>query len=179
MKKSLLSVVVVALGLASMQSFAKDGTVVFNGTITQSGCVISNASNGTITVDMGNYSSSALATTGQTAGPKPFEIDLTECATGAVKIRFDGTAVSGNSNLLALTSTGSANDPASSVGIQITDLTSGNIYTIGDTSSAVAFHDVDSTGAMNIKMAARYYAFADGTPSGAANSTTDFSVEYQ
>ncbi len=179
MKKILLSATIAALCLSSLQSFAKDGTVTFNGTITQSGCVVSNATDGTITVDMGNYSSSALATTGQTAGPKPFEIDLTECATGAIKVRFDGTAVSGNSNLLALTSTGATNDPAASVGIQITDLAGGGIYTIGDTSSAVAFQSTDDTGALNIKMAARYYAYADGTPSGAANSSTDFSVEYQ
>ena len=179
MKKVLLSTIAIALGLASMQSFAKDGTVTFTGSITQSGCVVSNATNGVITVAMGNYSSSALAKTGQAAGPKPFEIDLNGCATGAVKIRFDGKAVSGNSSVLALTSTAAANDPSTSVGIQITDLASGGIYTIGDTSPAVAFQNVSSGGALNIKLAARYYAFKDGTPSGAANSTTDFSVEYQ
>lgn len=179
MKKIFLTTAFIALGLTSLSSLAKDGTVVFNGTITQSGCVVSNATDGTITVDMGNYSSSALATTGQTAGPKPFEIDLTECTAGSVKIRFDGASVTGNSSLLALTSTGADNDPASSVGIQITDLSSGGVYTFGDTSSDVAFQTLDDTGALNIKMAARYYAYADGTPSGAANSTTDFSIEYQ
>ncbi|MEN0617367.1 fimbrial protein [Klebsiella indica] len=179
MKKILLTSAFIALGLTSLSSLAKDGTVVFNGTITQSGCEVSNATDGTITVDMGNYSSSALATAGQTAGPKPFEIDLKECATGSVKVRFDGTAVSGNANLLALTATGAENDPASSVGIQVTDLSSGGVYTFGDSSNAVAYQTLDDTGALNIKMAARYYAYADGTPSGAANATTDFSIEYQ
>ena len=91
MKKILLSAIAVTLGLTSISSFAKDGTVVFNGTITQSGCVVSNATSGTITVAMGNYSSSALAKSGQKAGPTPFEIDLTKCQAGSVKIRFDGT----------------------------------------------------------------------------------------
>lgn len=179
MKKVLLPIAALTLGLASVQAIAADGTVSFTGNITQSGCVVSNATNKTITVAMGNYSSSALAAAGQEAGPKPFEIDLTKCATGSVKVRFDGTAVAGNPTLLKLTSTGASNDPSTTVGIKITDLASGAAYTIGDTSSAVPFQALDSTGALNIKLAARYHAFAAGTPSGAANATTDFSIEYQ
>ena len=180
MKKVLLPIAALTLGLASVQAFAADGTVSFTGNITQSGCTVTNATSKTITVAMGNYSSSALSTAGQEAGPKPFEIDLTKCATGSIKVRFDGTAVSGFPTLLKLTSTGAAStDPSASVGIKITDLASGQAYTIGDTSSAVPFQALDSTGALNIKLAARYHAFATGTPSGAANATTDFSIEYQ
>jgi len=180
MKTALLPIAVLTLGLASAQAFAADGTVSFTGNITQSGCTVTNATSKTITVAMGNYSSSALSTAGQEAGPKPFEIDLTKCATGSIKVRFDGTAVSGNPTLLKLTSTGATStDPSTSVGIKITDLASGGVYTIGDTSSAVPFQATDSTGALNIKLAARYHAFATGTPSGAANATTDFSIEYQ
>lgn len=182
MKKILLSAIAVTLGLTSISSFAKDGTVVFNGTITQSGCVVSNATSGTITVAMGNYSSSALAKSGHKAGPTPFEIDLTECQAGSVKIRFDGTPVSGNNTLLALTSSTATpapeNDPAKSVGIEITDLASNGIYKIGQT-SGITGQALDSTGALNIKLAARYVAWANGNPSGAANSTSDFSIEYQ
>ncbi len=179
MKKVLLPIAALTLGLASVQAFAADGTVSFTGNITQSGCTVTNATSSTITVAMGNYSSSALATSGQEAGPKPFEIDLTKCATGSIKVRFDGTAVSGNPTLLALTSTGTTTDPSKSVGIKITDLASGAAYTIGDTSSSVPFQATDSTGALNIKLAARYHAFATATPSGAANASTTFSIEYQ
>ncbi len=180
MKKVLLPIAALTLTLASVQAFAADGTVSFTGNITQSGCSVTNATNKTITVAMGNYSSSALSTANQEAGPRPFEIDLTKCATGSIKVRFDGTAVSGFPNLLKLTSTGATStDPSATVGIKITDLASGAAYTIGDTSSAVPFQATDSTGALNIKLAARYHAFATGTPSGAANATTDFSIEYQ
>lgn len=181
MKKILVSAVALALGVSSLTSFAKDGTVNFTGKIVESGCEVTNANNGIINVEMGTYSSSSLATTGQTAGPKPFEIDLAKCATGSVKIRFDGTPVSGHTDLLQLTSDAAAgaSDPSQTVGIQITDLASSAIYTIGDTSAAVPFQAVDADGALNIKLAARYAAFADGKPAGDANSTTDFSIEYQ
>ena len=180
MKKVLLPIAALTLTLASVQTFASDGTVSFTGSITQSGCVVTNATNQTISVAMGNYSSSALSSPTQTAGPRPFEIDLSKCTTGSIKVRFDGTAVSGYPSLLKLTPTGVAGtDPSTSVGIQITDLASGGVYTIGDTSSSVPFQATDSTGALNIKLAARYYAFAKGTPSGQANATTNFSIEYQ
>lgn len=181
MKKILLPIAVLTFGLVSVQSFAADGTVNFTGKITQSGCEVTNATNGDINVAMGNYSSSALSKATQTAGPTPFEIDLTDCTAGAVKIRFDGTAVANNPNVLALTSTGNTSaDPSTTVGIQITDQASGKLYTIGDTSSAVPFQTIASTStALSIKLAARYYAFADGNPSGEADATTQFSIEYQ
>lgn len=174
MKKVLLPIAALTLGLASVQAFAADGTVSFTGNITQSGCVVSNATNKTITVPMGNYSSSAFAKPGDTAGPKPFQINLTGCATGSVKLRFDGTAVPGNTGLLQLSSTATA----PYVGIQIMDAATQAAYTIGD-SSAITAQAVGSDGSLQLKLVARYVAIKTGVPTGAANANTDFSIEYQ
>lgn len=179
MKKNLLMSVLV-LGVFSASSYAADGIVTFTGNITESGCTVTNATNKVINVPMGNYSSSALSNAGQEAGSKHFEINLENCIAGAVKVRFHGTPVSGNSELLKLTPTGhSTNDPANTVGIKIIDLVSNQVYRVGDTTSTVPFQNVDSKGSINIKLAARYHAFSDGTPSGEANSSANFSIEYQ
>ncbi|WP_294912494.1 fimbrial protein [Tatumella sp. UBA2305] len=180
MKKVLLPIAALTLGLASVQAIAADGTVTFTGNITQSGCVVSNASSGNITVAMGTISGTGLTANGQYAGSKAFEIDLSKCATGAIKVRFDGTPVAGNSNVLKMTAQSTATtDPAATVGIQILDASSGAVYNIGDSSSAVPFKTIGNDGTVQLNMIARYYAFQAGTPSGPTKASTTFSIEYQ
>jgi len=174
MKKVILPLCILTLGMAS-QVFAADGNVNFTGNIIASGCTVNGDSGTTINVPMGTYASSSLATAGAVTTPQNFNIKLTSCPSNAVKVRFDGTAVSGQPTLLALT-TGQAT--TGYLGIQITDLNSNVNYNISGQTDAVAFQ-TPSSGSLSIPLAARYYAVKAGVPAGTANATTAFNLEYK
>ncbi|WP_114238885.1 fimbrial protein [Dyella sp. C9] len=93
MKKTLISTALVAVlglaGLAPMAASAADGTITFNGEVTDTTCTITGGGaatgSGNITVTLPTVSASALASNGQTAGDTNFSLILgggTNCADG-------------------------------------------------------------------------------------------------
>jgi major type 1 subunit fimbrin (pilin) len=93
MKKTVLSAVLAAtfglVALIPQHASAADGTITFNGTITDTTCTITGGGaatgTGNITVTLPTVSTSALATDGATAGDTNFSLVLgggTKCANG-------------------------------------------------------------------------------------------------
>lgn len=162
--------------VSASQVFAADGTVNFTGTIVGTACTVNGDSGSTaINVPMGTYSIASLASTGSQTPPQNFNINLTKCPNSGVKIRFDGTPVSGNSTLLALSP---GQDAAKTIGIQITDLTSNVAYNISGQTDAVAFQ-TPTSGNISIPLAARYKAYQTGVVPSTANASIAFNLEYK
>jgi len=81
MKKTLFSAALAAaFGLVAMQASAADGTITFNGEVTDVTCTVTGAGNatgvGNITVGMPTVSRSALNAAGSVAGVTPFQLVL-------------------------------------------------------------------------------------------------------
>lgn len=81
MKKTLFTAALaVAFGLVAMQASAADGTITFNGQITNTTCTITGggaaSGTGNITVTLPTVSTSAVAAVGQTAGDTAFSLVL-------------------------------------------------------------------------------------------------------
>ncbi|AIF46340.1 fimbrial protein [Dyella japonica] len=81
MKKTLFSTALAAaLGFVAMQASAADGTITFNGEVTDTTCTITGGGaatgTGNITVTLPTVSTSALAADGQTAGDTNFSLIL-------------------------------------------------------------------------------------------------------
>lgn len=89
MKKTLFSAaLVVAFGMAAAQASANDGTITFNGTITDVSCKVSgggaaSGSGNSIQVTLPTVSTTALSADGQTAGDTSFSLVLTCDGTSA------------------------------------------------------------------------------------------------
>ncbi|PXV61293.1 major type 1 subunit fimbrin (pilin) [Dyella jiangningensis] len=87
MKKTLISAVLAAtFGLVAMQASASDGTITFNGTITDTTCTVTGggaaSGQGNITVKLPTVSTTSLAKDGQTAGDTAFSLIL-NCSGGS------------------------------------------------------------------------------------------------
>ena len=86
MKKILLvASIASAMSLANVANAATGGTITFEGKVTDQTCqvVVNGGTSADATISMGTVPKSALATTGSTAGPTPFTLNLTGCASAA------------------------------------------------------------------------------------------------
>lgn len=101
MKKSLLVLLVASSVSASVM--AADGTITFNGEITDTTCNVTTASKN-LTVDLPTVSTTALAAAGDTAGNTSFTLDLQNCSANGVNVAANfesltnGDATNGNIN---------------------------------------------------------------------------------
>ncbi|VEA64110.1 Major pilin [Serratia plymuthica] len=105
MKISKLSAVLaLAVSAATISSFsaqATDGTITFNGKVTDQTCTISTPGGKDFTVTLPTVSASTLATQSATAGRTPFAINLTQCSKGQVATYFEpGATVDFNTGRL-------------------------------------------------------------------------------
>ncbi len=105
MKISKLSAVLaLAVSTAAISSFsaqAADGTITFNGKVTDQTCTISTPGGKDFTVTLPTVSASTLATQSATAGRTPFAINLTKCSKGQVATYFEpGATVDFNTGRL-------------------------------------------------------------------------------
>ncbi|MDL5429861.1 fimbrial protein [Klebsiella michiganensis] len=103
MKISKLSAVLaLAVSTAAISSFsaqATDGTITFNGRVTDQTCTISTPGGKDFTVTLPTVSASTLAAQSATAGRTPFAINLSDCSKGNVATYFEpGAALLNKSN---------------------------------------------------------------------------------
>ncbi|RLM11885.1 fimbrial protein [Gibbsiella quercinecans] len=121
MKISKLSAVLaLAVSAATVSSFsaqAADGTITFNGKVTDQTCTISTPGGKDFTVTLPTVSSSTLASQSATAGRTPFSINLTQCSKGQVATYFEpGATVDFNTGRL---NNQAQTDAATNVQIQL------------------------------------------------------------
>lgn len=173
MKKNLLAVAIVASSVFSCSAFAANGTVNFTGSVTDQACTVDTTSQNQDVV-LGTVAVSSFPTAGSLAAAKTFTLVLKDCpdtVTGAA-VRFDGTQVPGDNNILALT--GGA-DTASGIGVQISDDQNKIVPLYQDSS----VYKLVSTGTNNLNFSARYISMTDKVTAGKANAVTQFTVVYQ
>ncbi|MEF1254743.1 fimbrial protein [Vibrio sp. M260112] len=125
MKKSVLIKTIIASSLliASVGSYAADGTITFNGQITAASCTVGNGASSTdLNVTMPSVTASSIGTSPDVlSGMTTFSIELTNCksqTTTAEKMRvtFSGQGDENNPYVLKNTASSGA---ATNVGIQL------------------------------------------------------------
>ena len=140
MKTNILAFAIIS-SLFVASSHAADGTINFNGNITDDTCDISTASK-TQTVKLGTISSSSFAS-GNPSAATGFSVVLSNCpATHSnIAVKFDGTPDGGNPAVLALTDTPTK---ATGVGIQLRDA-DGSVLPLFTDSKPVAINSGNAT----------------------------------
>lgn len=184
MKKRNLMGLVAASSFMAMcgSAMAADGTITFNGALTDTTCTITlnggGSPNGTVT--MPTIPASSLGGAGSWAGPTSFFITLTGCSGGTLntaKAWFENTgAVDTTTGRLNNTASG----PGSATGVQI-ELTDASLVPIfaGGTTTTMGGPSVNITsGNGTLNYIARYYATATAT-SGQVISQVQYSIVYQ
>lgn len=86
---ALLSLVLSATAISTFSAQATDGTITFNGKVTDQTCTISTPQGKDFTVTLPTVSTSTLGSANATAGRTPFSINLTKCAKGQVAAYFE------------------------------------------------------------------------------------------
>ncbi|MBB1581302.1 fimbrial protein [Serratia sp. OS31] len=180
MKKTLLVTTLAATAILSTSSaFAADGTVNFTGSITDTACVVDTAS-ANLTVPLGKISAKAFGAAGATGPATKFTLVVKSCPEVATaKVNFDGIPVSGDNNVLALT-TGTG--VATGVGVQISDKDGNPVplrglsgsYDLKKGDPADTAKDVTNA----LDFTARYIATAASVGAGIANTSANFTIVY-
>ena len=89
------------LAAAPLAANAADGTITFNGKVTDKTCTISTPGGKDFAVTLPTVSKNTLATAGAVAGRTPFAINLTKCSAGNVATYFEpGSTVDFNTGRL-------------------------------------------------------------------------------
>lgn len=174
MKKNfIVATLVAAAAMTSASVFAADGQINFTGSVTADACTVTNKISAPLSVNLGKVSKDALGDASG-AGTTKFSLALSDCPDGlaTVNVKFDGTTVPGNNQLLALT-TGTG--VATGVGIRIADSTQQPLA-LGVASVAYPV----TAGSASMDFTARYIAtgtVANVNP-GKADSTATFTINY-
>jgi len=171
---SALAAVAVALPVAS---YASDGTITFNGQISATTCSIdgngSGSANFTVTLDPVGVSS--LATSGATAGGKPFHISLSNCtpSAGNAYTYFEpGTTVDQSTGHLINT-----NGTAQNVQIGLLNSDSTPI-TVGSQTGSNSKSAPISGGSATLNYIAQYVATGGAATAGSVNTFVTYSIAY-
>ncbi len=173
MKKTFLAMMMAGTALVGMNNMAQaaDGTVHFTGTITADACTINGGTTGPLEVALGTVASSAMAGVGTKSTPTKFTIALTECDASltSAAVKFDGTADATDATLLKLDS----DSTATGVGIEIGEA-DGTPLGLFTASKSVAI----ASGAASLDFVGRYKSTAAAPVAGAANGTSQFTINY-
>ncbi|KGT88758.1 hypothetical protein NG99_21060 [Erwinia typographi] len=202
MKKLIIASMVSALmtGALSVPSYAADptpettpvivdgGKINFTGTVVAAPCAVDIPADGQ-NVELGQVTTSALATKGAVSSSKDFSIKLVGCdlshdATDPTKaanytsasIIFDGDTLADDNTTLSLKADSAGETTAQNVGIQIQ---SNNKVVAIDGSTVAATQALSADGDYEIPFTANYVATAAGVVAGHANSTATFKVSYE
>lgn len=174
MKKNIIvATLVAAAAMTTVSAFAADGQINFSGSVTDASCNVINATSGSLNVGLGKVSKTAFAAKGDTATATKFTLQVSGCPAttdGGVSVTFDGTSVSGDNSVLALTQEVGV---ATGVGIQLSDA-SQQVLPLAVKSTTYPL----TSGAANLDFTARYIATAASVTSGQANSVANFSIIY-
>lgn len=167
------------LAVAPVAAFAVDGTITFNGEITDKTCTVSTPQGKDFTVTLPTVGADALAASGQVAGRTPFSISLTQCGAGRVATYFEpGATVDAGSGRLNNTATTNA---ATLVKLQL--LGEGNSFLPVTAAAAGAAQTnsqwvtVAADGSANLNYAVEYYADGVATP-GEVSSSVKYTIIY-
>lgn len=178
--KAIYSIVAGALLVAGMSTAsASDGTIIFNGKITDATCDVTvNNSSKDGTVTLPTISKTPLASSGATAGDTSFTINLANCNPKAGKVRafFEagGTVDMTAGRLKNMQSTGGAGN----VQLQLKN-ESGTVLKVGDTSQRInAATSLSTEGKADLPYIVSYYATAPAT-AGLVTSSVTYSVDYE
>lgn len=180
MKKNILAVLMTAGSLFAVNAYAVDGTVQFQGTITDGACTVNiqNSGSSAGNVVLGNVPKGNFSGVGSTAGGADglasIEVDLTGCPTTktAAYIAFDGEYYNGNNDYLKLTGYGTTG-VASGVAVKLYD-GNGNHMKLGTKSVAIPL----SNGTADTAFKANYVQVEDTVKEGTANATATMLVSY-
>ena len=170
--KKLLLPVLLTIGMQGAAN-AADGTIEFTGSVINPPCTL-DATNASITVPLGVYTTDALKGKGTETTAQDFEIILTDCSTekfSAVQTRFNFTPDSSDSQYIAISGT----DSASGVAIKLMEQ-DGSL--IEPTAESRAVQLPDGQG-LNLSYKASYISTAETVTEGSANANGTFELMYQ
>ncbi|CAM4227491.1 MULTISPECIES: fimbrial protein [Stenotrophomonas] len=172
-------IAVLMLAAAPLAANAADGTITFNGKVTDKTCTISTPGGKDFSVNLPTVSKSTLAAAGAVAGRTPFAINLTKCSAGNVATYFEpGSTVDFNSGRL---NNQAAANAAGNVQLQL--LGSNNQFLPVKASGANQAQDnsqwvtVAADGTANLNYYAEYYATAAAT-AGEVTSNVKYTIIY-
>lgn len=180
--------VVATLALVSAAAYAEDpvpapavsvngGTVHFKGELVNAACAVNTESADQI-VNLGQYRTAKFSNVGDTTTNVPFTIELNDCDPAVAKtasVAFSGQ-IDGSDNTLLAVSSGSNDNAAKGVGIEILDSKSSTLIPDGASFSA---EQTLIEGTNTLKFAARYKATAATTEPGQANADATFVMKYE
>ncbi|MBO9356646.1 type 1 fimbrial protein [Bordetella petrii] len=173
--RRIVPVAAVAAMAVSSSAFAVDGTINFEGLITDVTCDISvNGATNNATVTMPSASIAALTSAGSTAGVTPFNINLKGCAGATLqtaRTHFEmGPSVDAiNGHLNNVTGT------AGNVQVQLLNSLLAPIP-VGQVNQGDTAIDI-SSGAGTMSYFARYYATGPAT-AGTVGTRVDYTIQY-
>ena len=161
------------------------GKINFTGAVVASPCAVDNSSDGQ-SVNLGQISTSLLASKGATGSSVPFTIKLIGCELSPqadapegtsnytkASIKFTGTTI--DSTTLAVTATGAGQVPAKNVGIQISQANEA-VTVDGSTNTASQTIIANEN---EIPFTATYVATDAKVTAGQANGSVNFQVNYE
>lgn len=170
---------ILTLAVAPLAANAADGTITFNGKVTDKTCTISTPGGKDFSVTLPAVSKATLAAAGAVAGRTPFAINLTRCSAGKVATYFEpGSTVDFNSGRL---SNQVADKGAGNVQLQL--LGSNNQFLPIKAAGADRAQDnsqwvtVGTDGSANMNYYAEYYATGVATP-GEITSSVKYTIIY-
>ncbi|CAI1579739.1 S-fimbrillin [Serratia fonticola] len=175
MKKNLIAVAVLAASAFGVSAFAADGQVNFTGEIIDAACTVVNTPANPLNVQLGKVARTTFTQAGDKSSATKFTLQLKDCpaTVTSATVKFDGTSVSGDNSVLALTQ---ASGVATGVGIQLSDDTQ-TVVPLYTASKSYALQS--GTGVMNnLDFSARYISTSNTVTAGPANSVASFTINY-
>ena len=165
------------LAAAPLAANAADGTITFNGKVTDKTCTISTPGGKDFAVNLPTVSKNTLAVAGNVAGRTPFAINLTKCSAGNVATYFEpGSTVDFNTGRLL-------NQASANAATNVQLLGSNNqVLAIkaagaGQPQTNSQWVTVGTDGSADLNYYAEYYATAAATP-GDVTSSVKYTIIY-
>ena len=180
MKKNILAVLLTAGSLVALNAQASDGTVQFQGSISDGSCTVNiqNSGSSAGNVVLGNVPKSQFNGVGSTAGGADglasIDVELTGCPATqtAAYVAFDGEYYNGNSDYLKLSGYGDTG-VAAGVAIKLMD-GNGNHMKLGTKSPAITL----TGGSADVDFKANYVQVEKDIVEGTANATATMLIYY-
>lgn len=164
----------VVMGMSTAQA-NNDGTVNFTGEIIGTACTVDIGANNTMNVDLGKVSKTVFTGTGTYASATEFDLKVKDCpATGinGITVKFDGTAYASDNSVLALTE---EDGVATGIAIELLDKSKNAVPLFADSDSYAL--EAGKT-ELTMPMYARYKQVAAAVTAGPANSSVQFTLNY-
>lgn len=165
------------LAAAPLAANAADGTITFNGKVTDKTCTISTPGGKDFSVNLPTVSKNTLAAAGNVAGRTPFAINLTKCSAGNVATYFEpGSTVDFNTGRLLNQASANAATNVQLLGSnnQVLPIKAAGA---GQAQTNSQWVTVGTDGSADLNYYAEYYATAAATP-GDVTSSVKYTIIY-